>query len=161
MMSVPTPGSRPRTRAITLVAAAMASAVLAALPGPAGCSRQPRPLAPSDLDGQERTYVTRVIVLERVKAAMLVDGRRGADLGDSLLVAWGDSAREHTAAMAPAEPTRAVRVHDLLLRLLAAEQDSLLRHGGLRPLDAPLPTPADSVAGTGFPAASRVRAGGD
>ncbi len=161
MSSLPNPGSRRRSRTAAVLAAALACVAFGTLPGPAGCSRQPRPLALGELDGQERTYVTRVIVLERVKAAMLVDGRRGATLGDSLLVAWGDSARERTADMAPAEPTRAVRVHDLLLRLLAAEQDSLLRHGGLRPLDAPLPAPADSVPGTGFPAASRVRADGE
>lgn len=161
MFPVPTPGSRRKMRAITFAAAALACAAPGVLPALIGCSRQPRPLTPSDLDGQERTYVTRVLILERVKAAMLVDGHRGGALGDSLLVAWGDSARERTAAMAPADPARAVRVHDLLLRLLAAEQDSLLRRGGLRPLDAPLPTPADSVPGTGFPAASRVRADGD
>jgi hypothetical protein len=161
MSSVPNSGSRRQSPAAAVVAAALACAALGTLSCPAGCSRQPRPLGVRDLDGQERTYVTRVIVLERVKAAMLVDGRRGATLGDSLLVAWGDSARERTAAMAPAEPARAVRVHDLLLRLLAAEHDSLLRRGGLRPLDAPLPAPADSVPGAGFPAASRVRADGD
>ncbi len=151
-------GSRRRR---LLAATTLGCAALAMATGPAGCSRQPRPLAPRDLEATERTYVTRLIVLERVKAAMLVDPRRGAAQGDSLVVAWGDSARERTAAMAPADPARAVRVHDLLLRLLAAEQDSLLRRGGLRPLDAPLPVPADSVAGAGFPAASRVRADGD
>jgi hypothetical protein len=161
MSSVSNPGARRRLRNAASVVAGLVCTVLVTLSALSGCSRQPRPLALRDLDGQERTYVTRVVILERVKAALLVDGRRGASLGDSLLVAWGDSARERTAAMAPAEPTRAARVHDLLLRLLASEQDSLLRHAGLRPLDAPLPTPADSVPGTGFPAASRVRADGN
>lgn len=142
------------------MAAVTVAALALALAAP-GCERRPRPLAVHDLNPTERTYVTRLVVLERVKAAVLVDPRRGAALGDSLVVAWGDSARERTALMAPADPARAVRVHDLLLRLFAAEHDSLLRHGGLRPLEAPLPAPADSVPGAGFPAASRVRAGGD
>jgi hypothetical protein len=126
----------------------------------AGCSDRDRPLTPGELSADESLYVARVIVLERVKAALLVDPRRGAALGDSLATAWGDSALPRTRDLAPTDPDRAARVHDLLLRLLAAEQDSLLRHDGLRPLDAAWPAPADSVPGARFPASARVSEGG-
>ncbi len=163
MPLIPTTATNgPRLPAAAEAAPACAAiAILAFLAALCGCDHRPRPLSPRELDANETTYVTRVVVLERVKAAMLVDARRGATLGDSLVVTWGDSAQARTLAMAPDDPTRAARVHDLLLRLLAAEHDSLLRHGGLRPLDAPLPVPADSVPGSGFPASSRVRAEND
>lgn len=141
--------------------AALAAALLlgALLPGAAGCRDRQRPLLPGDLSRDEAAYLGRVLVLERVRAAVLAAPDRGVALGDSLAAAWGDSAWPETLALAPTDPARAERVHELLLRLLASEHDSLLVHGGLRPLDAPWPSPADSVSGGGFPAASRVRAG--
>lgn len=124
-----------------------------------GCSRGERGLKPGELTRDEAAYVDRVLVLERVRAALLVDDSRGLALGDSLASAWGDSALPETLDLAPTDPTRAALVHELLLRLLAAEHDSLLARDGRRPLDAPWPVPADSASGAGFPAASRVRAG--
>lgn len=147
-------GSVPPRRHVRFLAGAALAALAAA-----GCERPaPPPLGPRDLGRDEAQYVTRVLVLERVKARLVVDPARGAALGDSLAAAWGDSALPRTLDLAPAEPLRAERVHALLLRLLAAEQDSLLRLGGLRPLDAPWPAPADSVPGAPSPASSRVRA---
>jgi hypothetical protein len=123
----------------------------------AGCAERNRPLTARELNDNESLYVTRIIVLERVKARLLVDPQRGAALGDSLATAWGDSALPRTLALAPDDPTRAAGVHELLLRLLAAEHDSLLLHDGVRPLDAAWPAPADSAPGGGLPASSRVR----
>ncbi|MBK8165789.1 MAG: hypothetical protein IPK64_07475 [bacterium] len=125
----------------------------------AGCRGTDRALSPRDLSRDETAYVERVLVLERVRAALLVDAGRGIALGDSLAAAWGDSALPQTIALAPADPSRAELVHEFLLRLLAAEHDSLLARDGRRPLDAPWPVPADSVSGAGFPSASPVQAG--
>lgn len=140
-----------RWRARHLPAAfALASCVAAA-----ACTHRESQLTPRDLTRDEVLYVTRVLVLERARAAVLTDPGRGAALADSLRTAWGDSALPRTVELAPADPERAAGVHQLLLRLLAAEQDSLLRLGGRRPLDAPWPAPADSVTSSRFPAAVR------
>ncbi len=124
-----------------------------------GCADRSRPLTTRELNDDESLYVTRIIVLERAKARLLADPRLGAAIGDSLAAAWGDSALPRTLELAPDDPDRAARVHDLLLRLLASEHDSLLRQDGIRPLDAPLPTPADSLSDTRFPASARVPEG--
>lgn len=151
---------RPHLRqAMPLAGAVLAALLTAFLPAASGCSRGERGLRPDELTRDEAAYVERVLVLERVRASLLVDEARGLAQGDSLAAAWGDSSLPETLALAPTDPGRAALVHELLLRLLAAEQDSLLARGGLRPLDAPWPAPADSVSGAGFPAASRVRAG--
>lgn len=143
---------RPGTRALRLVAGLLLLGVAAA-----ACSRKERPLRPRDLTSDETRYVDRVLVLERVRALLLIDGGRGISVGDSLAIAWGDSALPETLAMAPAAPERAARLHDLLLRLVVAEQDSLVARDGRRPLDAPWPTPADSINGALTPGASRGR----
>lgn len=145
---------RPGAQARFLTAAALLAAALTS----GGCNARPRPLTPADLDADESQYVSRVLILERAKATLMVDPPRGAALADSLATAWGDSARSRTVAFAPADPERAQRVHELLLRLLASEQDSLLAHDGRRDLTAPWPAPADSVPGSLFPGAGRVRA---
>lgn len=145
-----------RPRSIVLPAVLIPTVFLLAA---TGCRSSERALRPRDLSRDETAYVERVLVLERVRAALLVDAGRGLALGDSLSAAWGDSALPQTIALAPTDPSRAERVHELLLRLLAAEHDSLLARDGRRPLDAPWPVPADSVSGAGFPSASRVRAG--
>ncbi len=159
--AAPAPAGTTRPAAAGLRAFGVPAAVVlaAALLAAAGCRESGRALRPQDLSRDEAAYVDRVLVLERVRAALLVDAVRGVALGDSLAAAWGDSALPQAVALAPTEPGRAELVHELLLRLLAAEQDSLLAHNGLRRLDAPWPTPADSVAGAGFPGASRVPAG--
>lgn len=138
-------------------AAAALVLVLALMAAAGGCDRSERPLTPRDLTDDESVYVTRILILERVRAALVDDPFRGAALGDSLTAAWGDSARARTLDLAPTDPDRAALVHELLLRLLAAEQDSLLRLGGRRAIDAAWPAPADSVPGAGFPGASRSR----
>lgn len=155
MQLAATPGSRRpiRPRAALAALSILPVLVLAA----AGCAERSRPLTPSELNGDEALYVTRIIVLERVKARLLTDPLRGAALGDSLATAWGDSALPRTLDLAPDDPARAADVHELLLRLLAAEHDSLLLHDGVRPLEAAWPAPADSVPGSGFPASARVR----
>jgi len=158
MQLVATPGSRRPIRSRAALAALFILPALAL--SVAGCAERNRPLTPRELNDDESLYVTRIIVLERVKARLLVDPRRAAALGDSLATAWGDSALPRTLDLAPDDPTRAEDVHDLLLRLLAAEHDSLLLHDGLRPLDAAWPAPADSVPGSRFPASARVRDGG-
>lgn len=145
----------------TVAALALQGALTLSLAAAAGCDRRPPPpLQPGDLRDDEARYVTRVLVLERVKARLVVDPAAGGALGDSLAAAWGDSALPRTLDLAPADPARAERVHALLLRLLASEQDSLLRRGGRRPLDAPWPTPVDSVSATPLPPSARVRADG-
>lgn len=155
MQSVATPGSRRPTRSLAAPAVLLLLTVL--IVPMVGCAHRDRPLEARELNDDEALYVTRIIVLERVKARLLADPLRGAALGDSLVTAWGDSALPRTLELAPEDPTRATRVHDLLLRLLAAEHDSLLRHGGVRALDAAWPAPADSLSGSGFPASARVR----
>jgi len=124
-----------------------------------GCADRDRPLSARELSDNESLYVTRIIVLERAKARLLADPRLGAAVGDSLASAWGDSALPRTLELAPDDPDRAARVHELLLRLLASEHDSLLRHDGICPLDAPLPAPADSLPDTRFPASARMPEG--
>jgi hypothetical protein len=161
VISVPLPAlpsSRcPTGRRAAVRAAAALVLVLAQMAAGGGCDRRERPLTPRDLTDDESVYVTRILVLERVRAALVDDPFRGSALGDSLAAAWGDSARARTLDLAPTDPDRAALVHELLLRLLAAEQDSLLRLGGRRAIDAAWPAPADSVPGAGFPGASRRR----
>lgn len=165
VISVPLP-ALPTSRCTTGFCAAVRAAtalvlvltmLLVLLAAAGGCARRERPLTPRDLTDDESVYVTRILVLERVRAALVDDPVRGSVLGDSLAAAWGDSARTRTLDLAPADPDRAALVHELLLRLLAAEQDSLLRLGGRRAIDAAWPAPADSVPGAGFPGASRGR----
>ena len=157
---------RSRSRALTragstspVLPAAVLVVLLMALLMAGGCVSRTRPLEPADLRADERQYLSRMLLLERVKATLLVDPARGATLADSLSAAWGDSARSLTLALAPTDPERAALVHEFLLRLLAAEQDSLLRHGGRRALTAPWPAPADSVPGAFYPGSGRLRAG--
>lgn len=147
-----TAGPRAAMRAASVLVLA-----LTLLAAAGGCARRERPLTPRDLTDDESVYVTRVLVLERVRAAIIDDPIRGSVLGDSLAAAWGDSAQPRTLDLAPTDPDRAALVHELLLRLLAAEQDSLLRLGGRRAIDAAWPAAADSVPGAGFPGASRGR----
>lgn len=156
LSALPSSLATTRLRAAVRAASALVLALtLLAVSG--GCARRERPLTPRDLTEDESVYVTRVLVLERVRAALVDDPVRGSVLGDSLAAAWGDSAQPRTLDLAPTDPDRAALVHELLLRLLAAEQDSLLRLGGRRAIDEAWPAPADSVPGAGFPGASRSR----
>jgi hypothetical protein len=125
-------------RAAAGLAAALLTALLA---GPSGCAREQGELRLADLTPDERLYVERVIVLERAKAAALLDADRGVALFDSLAVAWGDSSLESTSRLAPREPDRALAVGSLLRRVLGAEQDSLLAWPDRDRLHAPLPDP--------------------
>jgi hypothetical protein len=105
----------------------------------AGCERRHKPLQLSDLTQGERLYIERFMVLERVRAIALVDADRGAALADSLAAAWGDSSMQEVQRGVSAEPARAAAVHDLLLRILEAERDSLLQVPAPRRLTAALP----------------------
>ncbi len=116
----------------------------AALAGgsPAGCGRREAaaPLSPAQLTAPERLYIERFVVLERARAAALADSARGAALLDSLAAAWGDTVPGRLLAELPRRPRRVAALHDLLARLLAAEDESLLADPR-RSLAAPLPPP--------------------
>ncbi len=105
----------------------------------AGCRDEDPSLRLDQLRPGERTYIQRIVTLERAKAVALVDRTLGRTLLDSLATAWGDSSEQETLAGIPTDPTRARLVNELLGRILAAEEDSLLAAPRPRRLQAPLP----------------------
>ena len=107
----------------------------------AGCDEEPAPLQLADLTADEHLYLERIVQLERAKAVALVDRETGLALLDSLAADWGDSSLAETKALVPSEPQRSAAVADLLLRILAAENDSLLHAPRPDRLAAPLPDP--------------------
>lgn len=117
----------------------LAAAALAALL--TGCGGEDRPLRLSDLTSAELRYVTRFVTLERARAVALADRPLGDALLDSLSAAWGDSSLAEAKAALPHDPRRLGRLDELLARLLAAEQDSLLVAPVPRRLRAPLTEP--------------------
>jgi hypothetical protein len=108
----------------------------------AGCNSQTQPLQLKDLTPAERRYIERFVILERARAVALVDNQAGPALLDSLAAAWGDSAHQETRANLTNEPTRVAALHDLLLRILDAERDSLIQVPEARRLTAPIPDPS-------------------
>ncbi len=114
----------------------------------AGCDKQDTPLTMADLSGDEYLYIERMVVLERAKTAALLDRKNGDALLDSLAAAWGDSSLQKTMTGVPRDPIRSQAVTDLLRRILAAEQDSLLTTTGQERLHFPLPEPAPIPAET-------------
>ncbi len=102
------------------------------------CSQEVQDLQLENLSPSEYTYIERIITLERAKAVALEDRDLGNVLLDSLKVAWGDSAESETAAMAPSKPKRSKAVHQLLQRILTAENDSLKIAPVARRLNAPM-----------------------
>jgi hypothetical protein len=80
--------------------------------------------------------------VERAKAVALVYRENGEALLDSLAAAWGDSAGSETVRGLSGDPSRSVVFNDLLLRVVSAEQDSLLQVPGRNRLQSPLPSPA-------------------
>lgn len=123
-------------RALTLLFSALALV--------AGCQGDPDQLELADLDAAERQVVERYVILERARAITLADPARGVAVLDSLAAAWGDSASREAEAALTTRPARATLIHDLLRRLLEAEQDSLVHAPEPRRLTAPLPTPVPS-----------------
>jgi len=107
----------------------------------AGCQAEPEFLELADLDAAERQVVERYVILERARAITLADPARGVAILDSLAAAWGDSVAREAEAALTTRPERANLVHDLLRRLLEAEQDSLVHAPEPRRLAAPLPVP--------------------
>jgi hypothetical protein len=114
---------------------------LAAAASLGGCDRSEPKLDLDDLTSAESRYVEHFVVLERARAVALVDPERGEALLDSLAAAWGETTMTRLAADLPTDPLRAAAVHDLLRRVLAAEQDSLLHAPRADRLSAPLPRP--------------------
>ncbi len=109
--------------------------------GLGGCHKESESLQLDDLTPGEHLYLERFLTLERARAVALADYEKGPALLDSLAAAWGDSALEETSHGLPTAPNRAAAVHDLLLRILDAERDSLLEAPYPRRLTAPLPDP--------------------
>lgn len=105
----------------------------------AGCQGEPDQIELTDLDAGERQVVERYIVLERARAVAMADPPRGTAILDSLATAWGDSAGIEAERALPTDPKRASRIHDLLRRLLEADQDSLVHAPVPRRLTAPMP----------------------
>ncbi len=105
----------------------------------AGCGDKETSLRLDQLRPGERAYIQRVVTLERAKAVALTDRTLGLVLLDSLASAWGDSSEQETLAGIPTEPTRARLVNELLGKILAAEEDSLLAAPRPDRLQAPLP----------------------
>lgn len=106
-----------------------------------GCDREPSVLQLADLTPDERLYIERVVTLERAKAVALSNRPVGTALLDSVAAAWGDSSEIPTTAGLSSEPVRSADVADLLLRILVAEQDSLIHAPRPDRLHAPLPDP--------------------
>lgn len=111
----------------------------------AGCEQEERPLQLADLTPGELRIVERMVVLERAKSTALLDRDAGEALLDSLATAWGDSSLTETQAGAPVLPLRAEAFGDLLRRVMAAEQESLLTVPGAARLTRPLPDPAPAA----------------
>jgi hypothetical protein len=109
--------------------------------GLGGCGKETKSLQLRDLTSGERRYIERFITLERARAVALVDSKLGSTLLDSLATAWGDSSLAETRRGLSNNPQRAAAVHDLLLRILDAERDSLVQVPSSRRLTAPLPDP--------------------
>ena len=120
----------------------------------AGCEEDTTPLQLADLTADEHLYLERVVQLERAKAVALVDRETGLALLDSLAADWGDSSLAETKTLVPSEPKRSAAVADLLLRILAAENDSLLHAPRPDRLAAPLPDPTTFQADDDTPSGS-------
>ena len=110
--------------------------------GLAACQNDAQPLTLADLSPSETRYLTHFVHLERARAVALADPKRGNVLLDSLAAAWGDSAAVDARTLLPVGPVRSAAVHDLLARILRAEQDSLILAPLPRRLADPLPEPA-------------------
>ncbi|MCB1150812.1 hypothetical protein KDK88_04655 [bacterium] len=108
----------------------------------ASCREENAPLGVSDLTPAELEYVTRFVQLERARAVALRDRPAGEALLDSLAAAWGDSALARAESALSPDTDRLAAFHDLLSRLLEAEEDSLLDNPSPERLTAPLPAPA-------------------
>jgi len=119
--------------------------VLVLTSGLGGCSKETKSLQLHDLTTGERRYIERFIILERARAVALVDSKLGQTLLDSLATAWGDSSLADTRRGLSSHPQRAAAVHDLLLRILEAERDSLVQVPSTRRLTAPLPDPPSAT----------------
>lgn len=111
------------------------------LGGLVACQTEPQPLTLDDLTPDETRYVTRFVQLERARAVALADPELGDALLDSLAAAWGDSALALDHSKLPTDAVRSAAVHDLLGRILRAEQDSLIIAPSPRLLARPLPEP--------------------
>ena len=105
----------------------------------ASCCQQELTLHVSDLTADERFYFEHVVAVERAKSCALIHPDSGAALLDSLAVAWGDSIQSEILAGLSGDPRRSVALGELLLRVVAAEQDSLLWDPGFNRLHLPLP----------------------
>lgn len=110
-----------------------------------GCGRSEPKLQPEDLTSAESRYVERFVVLERARAVALVDSETGTALLDSLAAVWGDSALRSVQRELSDDPLRAAAVHNLLERILMAEQDSLINASRPDRLTAPLPKPVPAT----------------
>jgi hypothetical protein len=120
---------------------AICNVAVLALAGLGGCGDQSPELTVADLSPGEMRYVTRFVTLERARAVALASPELSDALFDSLATAWGDTTAASVQAELPVEPARAAAVHDLLRRILKAEEDSLVRAPLVRRLAAPLPDP--------------------
>jgi len=106
-----------------------------------GCNDESKSLQLADLTPEEREYVTCFVTLERARAVTLVDRVTGETLLDSLAVAWGDSSLDNLKNAISLDTDRTAGLHDLLSRILKAEEDSLLQAPVARRLTADLPDP--------------------
>jgi len=110
-----------------------------------GCVEDSGPMQLADLSADEQVYLTRFIQLERARAVTLVQRELGEALLDSLAVAWGDSSLVELGTAFGSDTARAAGLHDLLGRILEAEEDSLLQVPLPRRLTEPLPDPLPKV----------------
>ncbi|MCB1183696.1 hypothetical protein KDM41_09690 [bacterium] len=122
-----------------------------------GCEERSVDLDLAELTPGERLYVERVVTLERARSLALVDRPRGTALLDSLAAAWGDSVKVDLLDGLPTDPFRAEGLHALLVRVMAAEHDSLRRDPTADRLDRPLPDPGRPA----HPDSAATAAGGE
>ncbi|MFT5232812.1 MAG: hypothetical protein ACI9UK_002196 [Candidatus Krumholzibacteriia bacterium] len=104
-----------------------------------GCSPDESELELTDLTAGEHQFIDKTITVERALAVTYINREIGNSLLDSLSAAWGDSAVTEITSKLPSNPKRAIKVDELLLRLLIAEQDSFAMNPGANRLHLPLP----------------------
>ena len=106
-----------------------------------GCDHTPKELVLSDLNPAEMQYLSHYLIIERARAVYAVDPELGNSLLDSLAVAWGDSDAVEINSALPVDLPRRALVNRLLVRILEAEEDSLLLAARPDRLSAPITDP--------------------
>lgn len=107
----------------------------------AGCGDKTGNLLLADLNDAELVYLTRYVTIERARAVYAIDPELGAGLLDSLATTWGDSNAVEIQRRLPSDMPRLAQVNKLLIRILEAEEDSLVLAARPDRLNTPITDP--------------------